>query len=58
MHRNGKIAASFNFDGGETRLSYRPTQREVILDTDFTQITPENSQPINVSGGVFSFSRV
>ncbi len=58
VRRNGKITASFNFDGGETRLSYRPTQREVILDTDFTQITPENSQPINVSGGVFSFSRV
>jgi hypothetical protein len=58
VQQGGKIAASFNFAGGETRLSYRPTQREVILDTNFTQITPENSQPINVSGGVFSFSRV
>lgn len=54
----GKLTASFEFEGGESRLTYRPAQREVILDTDFTLITPENGPPINVAGGVFNFARV
>ncbi len=55
---DGQIRASFNFDGGTSRLTYRPQQRQVILNTDFTQITPVNNPPINVSGGVFTFSEV
>jgi len=41
-----------------TILTYQPTSKEVILNTDFTQITPYNSQPINVTGGVFTFKSV
>src|SRR5690606_29982196 len=52
------LSGSFAFQGGEERLTYRSRQREVILDTNFTQISPENSPPINVSGGVFEFARV
>lgn len=55
---DGRISASFDFEGTEDRLTYRPSQREVVLDTNFTQITPENSTPINVAGGIFNFARV
>ena len=30
----------------------------MILNTDFTQITPVNGPPINVAGGVFQFRNV
>jgi hypothetical protein len=54
----GRLSASFDFEGGETRLTYRPAQREVTLNTDLTLISPENGPPINVAGGVFTFARV
>ncbi|MCA8954456.1 MAG: hypothetical protein KDC87_00190 [Planctomycetes bacterium] len=54
----GAIRASFAFEGGKTVLDYAPNSQEVVLDTDFTQITPLNGQPINVSGGVFQFRNV
>lgn len=34
---------------------YRPSQREVVLSTDFTQIQPFACPPFNVTGGVFVF---
>ncbi len=37
---------------------YRPTAREVVLNTDFTQATPATGLPYNVTGGVFVFRNV
>ena len=42
----------------QTGLDYRPTAQEVVLNTDFTQITPVGAPPINVAGGVFVFRNV
>jgi hypothetical protein len=56
--RDGRIAASFAFEGGDSRLVYEPNAREVILNTDFTQIVPKGAPPINVAGGVFTFKEV
>lgn len=44
-------AQGFNFD-------YRPSQREVVLDTDDTLIQPTVGPPIRVRGGVFVFRSV
>ena len=55
---NGFVKANFDFEGSSTLLQYQPTSKEVILNTDFTQITPSNSAPINVTGGVFQFQSV
>ena len=41
-----------------TILDYAPTQSEVILNTDFTQIQPTVGPPINVAGGIFVFDEV
>lgn len=54
----GRLGASFEFAGTERRLDYQPSLREVLLNTDFTSITPTGSAPINVTGGVFSFRNV
>lgn len=54
----GIVRANFDFEGGRTNLDYEPNTREVVLDTDFTQITPKNGQPINVSNGIFTFRNV
>ena len=54
----GAIRASFDFAGGSRHLDYEPNSQDVVLDTDFTQITPKNGQPINVSGGRFEFRNV
>lgn len=54
----GSVRANFAFEGGESTLDYEPSSQEVVLDTDFTQITPKNGQPINVSNGVFQFRNV
>src|SRR5690606_27617844 len=54
----GGIRASFDFEGGDARLNYRPTARKVVLNTDFTQITPQTGPPVNVTGGVFRFANV
>ncbi len=37
---------------------YAPSAREVILNTDFTQITPVGCPPISIVGGVFLFRNV
>jgi hypothetical protein len=37
---------------------YEPNQREVVLDTGFTMITPKNCPPVAVAGGVFVFGNV
>jgi len=55
---SGYVRAGFEFEGVETQFDYRPRFREVVLNTDFTQITPENGAPFNVSGGVFQFRNV
>ena len=52
------VRGSFEFDGSRTVLDYQPTTSEVVLNTDFTQITPTGAPPINVAGGVFSFRNV
>jgi len=54
----GYLRAGFAFEGSETQFDYRPGVAEVVLDTDFTQITPANGGPFNVSGGVFQFRNV
>ena len=41
-----------------TILDYSPTSAFVVLNTNFTQITPANAPPFNVSGGVFRFRNV
>ena len=56
--RPGGIRASFDFEGGFRDLDYEPSSQEVVLDTDFTQITPKNGQPINVANGIFNFRNV
>jgi len=54
----GAIRANFDFEGKDTNLVYEPNTPEVILNTDFTQITPKGAPKINVSGGVFEFRSV
>src|SRR5690606_21523854 len=39
-------------------FDYHPTQREVVLDTDDTVITPANGAPVRVRGGIFVFRSV
>jgi hypothetical protein len=55
---DGFIKANFEFEGASTILDFQPSSSEVILNTDFTQVTPKNGPPINVSGGVFQFRNV
>ena len=55
---NGFIRASFGFEGSETTLDYEPNTRDVVLNTNLTQITPRGSPSFNVSGGVFEFRNV
>ncbi len=56
--KSGHLMASFDYDGSSSNLEYEPNAREVILNTDFTQITPKGTPPINIAGGVFRFKRV
>jgi hypothetical protein len=55
---DGFLRAAWSFEGTETQFDYRPNTREVVLNTDFTQISPTNGAPFNVSGGVFQFRNV
>ncbi len=55
--QGGALRASFDFEGTATVLDYRPTT-SVVLNTDFTQITPVGAPPISVAGGVFQFRNV
>jgi hypothetical protein len=54
----GFVRASFPFEGAGTSLDFRPLAREVVLNTNFTQVQPANGVPFNVSGGVFRFRDV
>jgi len=54
----GYLKAGFNFEGSSTGAEFEPTAPETILNTDFTQVTPKNGSPYNVSGGVFNFRTV
>ncbi len=56
--KNGLLSASFDFEGLPTNFNYAPTSREIILNTNFTQVQPTNGPPIAVSGGVFSFNNI
>ncbi|MBI5851214.1 MAG: hypothetical protein HZB39_09315, partial [Planctomycetes bacterium] len=56
--RNGRLHADFAFEGNEWRRTWRPTQREVILDTDRTDVQPEYGPTYEVRGGVFQFANV
>ncbi len=55
---DGVVRATFDYEGGEANLEYAPIQREIILNTNSTEITPVGLPPINVTGGVFRFKRV
>ncbi len=56
--KNGVLSASFDFEGLQTLFDYGPLTKEVVLNTDFTTVTPKNGPPFTVSGGVFSFRNV
>ncbi|MGE3174951.1 MAG: hypothetical protein AB7O97_20150 [Planctomycetota bacterium] len=55
---NGFVRASFDFEGTQTQLEYRPNDPDVRLDTDFALLQPLDGLPFNVSGGVFNFRNV
>lgn len=54
----GYVRASLDFAGGAPQYDFEPTQREVVLNTDFTQVIPKVGAPFNVTGGVFAFRNV
>lgn len=54
----GYLKAGFAFEGTVTGAEFEPTAPTTVLNTDFTQVTPKNGSPFNVSGGVFNFRRV
>jgi hypothetical protein len=55
---SGYVRASLNFEGTPTNLDYEPLQQQVVLNTNFTQVTPKIGAPFNVTGGVFNFRNV
>jgi hypothetical protein len=54
----GFVRAGFEFEGTATNLEFQPTQQQVVLNTNFTQVTPRVGATYNVSGGVFNFRNV
>lgn len=54
----GYVRAGFDFGGSSTEFDYRPLANEVVLNTSFTQVVPENGLPFTVNGGVFRFDDV
>jgi hypothetical protein len=54
----GYVRAGFDFGGSSTEVDYRPLANEVVLNTSFTQVVPENGLPFTVTGGVFRFDDV
>jgi hypothetical protein len=54
----GFIKAGFAFEGSATNLEFEPSAQTVLLNTNFTQVTPKAGVPYNVSGGVFNFKSV
>ena len=56
--KEGVLKASFGYDGGFTIYDFEPLQKEVILNTDFTQVVPKQGVPFTVTGGLFNFRNV
>ena len=56
--KNGILQAAFNFEGLDTPFDFGPLSKEIVLNTDFTTVTPKNGPPITVSGGVFHFRNI
>lgn len=56
--KEGRLRASFDYGGTMTLFDFEPTQREVVLNTDFTQVIPKQGVPFTVSGGVFQFNDI
>ncbi len=54
----GRLRASFNFGGSITLFDFEPHDKELILNTDFTQVVPKQGIPYTVSGGVFEFRNI
>jgi hypothetical protein len=54
----GYIKAGFAFEGSVSGAEFEPEAPLTVLNTDFTQVTPKNGAPYNVSGGVFNFKSV
>ena len=54
----GWLRAGFEFGGASTSRDFRPNNVEVVLNTAFTQVAPEQGLPFTVSGGVFTFRNV
>lgn len=54
----GYVRAGFDFGGTSTEIDYRPLANEVVLNTSFTQVVPENGLPFTVNGGIFRFDDV
>jgi hypothetical protein len=55
---SGFVRAALNFEGSSTILDYEPNSPQVILNTNFTQVTPKGAPAFNVAGGVFQFRNV
>ncbi|MCA8953395.1 MAG: hypothetical protein KDE27_28035 [Planctomycetes bacterium] len=54
----GYVRAGFDFEGTATNLEFEPVVQNVVLNTNFTIVTPKAGAPYNVSGGVFNFKNV
>lgn len=54
----GYVKAGFAFEGSSTGAEFEPVVPTTILNTNFTQVTPKDGVPYNVSGGVFNFRNV
>ncbi|MEZ6037152.1 MAG: Ig-like domain-containing protein, partial [Planctomycetota bacterium] len=55
---SGFVRAGFDFGGSTTTLDFTPTNNEIVLDTSFTQLIPDNGLPFSVVGGVFKLRNV
>lgn len=55
---DGRVRATFDFEGDEANFDYAPIPSEVTLNTNFTQIIPVGLPAISVTGGVFRFRQV
>ncbi len=58
MWGKGKLQASFDFGGSVTLFDFEPHDKELILNTDFTQVVPKQGIPYTVSGGIFEFRNI
>ncbi|MAE77296.1 MAG: hypothetical protein CMJ85_10555, partial [Planctomycetes bacterium] len=56
--KNGLLQATFDFEGDLVPWTFHPTTRDVVLNTDITQVPISNGPPLKVVGGVFRFHDV